>query len=140
MWDEFELVPLYEAVVSAGPGAAMAGERVLAQMAFRKYWLEKVGLDAKQLAMVRARGDSMTPTINDGDTLLLDLSRQTPESGRIFVIRINAELRAKRLQVLVDGAVRISSDNRAYADEILDAPDIHQLHVLGQVVWRGSLI
>lgn len=141
VWEEFDLVPLYDAVVSAGAGSVVTGdERPLAQMAFRKYWLGKLGLRAADLVMIRARGDSMEPAIRDGDTLLLDTSRNTPEGGYIYVVRVNDELRAKRLQRLMDGSVRVSSDNKVYADEVIDVSDLEHLHILGRVVWKGGLI
>ncbi|MCK7581818.1 MAG: S24 family peptidase [Chromatiales bacterium] len=133
-------MPLYKVMVSAGPGAVVEGERIDAQLAFRKDWLRRIGLQTCQLALVRADGDSMQPTINDGDALLIDTSKCQLTDGHIYVMRINDELRAKRLQRLVDGSVRVSSDNTIYADEVVDASDLDQLHILGRVVWKGGLI
>ena len=140
VWEAFDLVPQYEVMVSAGPGVVVEGERIDAQLAFRKDWLRRLGLQTRQLALVRADGDSMQPTINDGDALLIDTSKRHLTDGHIYVMRINDELRAKRLQRLVDGSVRISSDNTIYADEVINAADLDQLHILGRVVWKGGLI
>lgn len=140
VWEAFDLVPLYEVMVSAGPGVVVEGERIDAQLAFRKDWLRRLGLQTRQLALVRADGDSMQPTINDGDALLIDTSKRHLTDGHIYVMRINDELRAKRLQRLVDGSVRVSSDNAIYTDEVIDASDLDQLHILGRVVWKGGLI
>lgn len=137
--EDFDLVPLYEAVASAGPGTVGNGDGVVAQMAFRRQWLQRVGLHPKNLAMIHARGDSMWPTISDGDVLLMDATLNTPDGG-IYVVRIGEELRAKRLQRLIDGSVRVSSDNKIYADEVIDASDLWQLSVLGKVIWVGGLI
>lgn len=139
-WEEFDLVPLFEAVASAGAGAVVEGEQILAQLAFRKDWLARTGLRARQLALVCAAGDSMEPAINDGDVLLIDTAKRQPVGGHIYVLRISDELRAKRLQRLIDGSVRVSSDNKIYADEVIDASDLDQLHILGRVVWKGGLI
>ncbi len=141
IWDEFDLVPLYDVEVSAGPGCFVDGhEAIIAQMAFRKYWLRQEGLQAQHLAVVRARGDSMEPTINEGDVLLLDRTRREPEGGYIYIVQTNSELRAKRLQRMIDGSVRVSSDNRAYADEVVDREDLHYLHIVGRVVWKGGMM
>lgn len=137
--EEFDLVPLYEAVASAGPGTVGNGDGVVAMMAFRRQWLQSIGLRPKNLAMLHAHGDSMWPTISDGDVLLMDVTLNTPDGG-IYVVRIGEELRAKRLQRLIDGSVRVSSDNKIYADEVIDASDLGQLSVLGRVIWVGGLI
>ncbi len=140
VWGDFDLVPLYDVRISAGDGAFVGGETIKGQIAFRKDWLRQEGLQVSQLVAAIAVGDSMEPTIHDGDVLVIDCSKHEPDEGFVYALRINDELRAKRLQRLIDGSVRVSSDNKAYADEVIDSSDLHQLHILGRVVWKGNRI
>lgn len=136
-FDDFALVPLYDVWAAAGTGTEIEQERVLAEMAFRRYWLAKMGLHAEQLVCIRARGDSMSPTILDGDILLVDRQRTGVDRDSIYIVRSDDGLRVKRLQRLMGGGVRVSSDNRAYAEEVVS---VEQLVVVGQVVWKGGAI
>lgn len=136
-FDDFALVPLYDVWAAAGTGAEIEQERVLAELAFRRYWLAKLGLHAEHLVCIRARGDSMSPTVLDGDILLVDRQRTTVDRDSIYIVRSDDGLRVKRLQRLMGGGVRVSSDNRAYAEEVVS---VEQLVVVGQVVWKGGAI
>ncbi|AFL76190.1 XRE family transcriptional regulator [Thiocystis violascens] len=140
IWEEFALVPLYDVSVSAGPGVFVESEAVLAQLAFRRDWLRQTGIQADNLAVVRAVGDSMEPTIRHGDALLVDRAKREPEGGYIYVLQIDHELRAKRLQRLADGRVRLGTDNVAYAEEFIERDRLHQLEIVGRVVWKGGMM
>ncbi|AFL75370.1 LexA family transcriptional regulator [Thiocystis violascens] len=140
IWEEFALVPLYDVSVSTGPGVLVESEAVLAQLAFRRDWLRQTGIQADNLAVVRAVGDSMEPTIRHGDALLVDRAKREPEGGYIYVLQIDHELRAKRLQRLADGRVRLGTDNFAYAEEFIERDRLHQLEIVGRVVWKGGMM
>ncbi len=133
--DRFALVPLYDVRVSAGHGAFNGTENVLTQLAFTRYWLNKLGLHAAHLAAVRVDGDSMEPTIRSGDVLLIDREQTHPRDGAIYVMRREDWLVAKRLQLLAGGLVRVISDNQAYPPEEV-APEA--LEILGRAVWKGG--
>lgn len=137
--EEFVRVPLYDVKVSAGDGRLIEEEPIKTMLAFRADWLRRQGLQPSHLALVYVEGDSMYPTLQEGDLLLLDTSKRTPVGG-VYVIQIEGELRAKRIQRLVDGSVRISSDNPAYAEERLPAGEVGKLQVIGRAVWKcGAL-
>lgn len=132
--NEFVLVPLYD--VETDTQKPNAEQRVLAHMAFRRYWLGREGLHPEHLLCIRARGDTMLNTIRDGDMLLVDTSRQQVERDGVYVLRTASGLRVKRLQRLLEGGMRVGHDNRAYADETV--ADAQSLNILGQVVWKGG--
>jgi phage repressor protein C with HTH and peptisase S24 domain len=135
--DRFALVPLYDVTVSAGHGLLNGGENKLADLAFTRYWLNKAGLHLNQLAAIRAKGDSMEPTIRSGDTILVDMAHTQIQDGQVFVIRDGDTLLVKRLQRKLGGMVRVISDNRLYP-EFEAAADT--LHVVGRAVWKGGMI
>ena len=133
--DRFALVPLYDVRVSAGHGAFNGTENVLTQLAFTRYWLNKLGLHAAHLVAVRVDGDSMEPTIRSGDVLLIDREQTHPRDGAIYVMRREDWLVAKRLQLLAGGLVRVISDNQAYPPEEVEPA---ALEILGRAVWKGG--
>jgi phage repressor protein C with HTH and peptisase S24 domain len=136
--DEYALVPMYLVEVSAGHGATVESERAVARLAFRRDWLDEIGVRANEIATVMASGDSMEPTIRDGDVLLVDTAHRQVVKDAIYVVRQDSLLFVKRLQRLYDGSLRISSDNQAYASETVPKRDLDWLEIIGRVVWSGG--
>ncbi len=135
---EFALLPLYNVEVSAGFGAAIDHEYPATRLAFRRDWLQKMGLYADKVLTLLASGDSMEPSIRAGDVLMVDRAQQRLVKDAIYIIRQNNLLYVKRVQRLYDGSVRISSDNKAYAEEVIPRTDLDCLEIVGRVVWSAG--
>lgn len=131
-------VPLYDVEASAGNGSFFDHERIASYLKFRKDWLAREGLHAKDLVVIRVSGDSMEGTLTDGDTVLIDRSRKKPDG--VFAIRIGDALRIKRLQKMADGSLRVSSDNDLYQPELIHPENMDQVEIIGQCYWRGGKI
>ena len=123
---------------SAGPGAIPSDESSRPYFAFDEKWLKALtGSDAGRLSIIRVEGDSMAPTLNAGDDILVDLSdtMQRLRDG-IYVLRADDVLVVKRLAIHPAGRrVTVQSDNPAYPDW----PDceIDDVHCIGRVIWAG---
>ena len=136
--EEYALISGYHLQVSTGNGAAWNGEQVKRHLAFRRKWLKFRGLEPSRLAVVFAKGDSMQPTINNGDSILVDTSKNQVVDGSIFVLRLGDDLYAKRLQKNIDGGITVISDNRAeYPIQVVSPDQMDSLAVIGKVVWVG---
>ncbi len=136
----FSLIPMYDIKVSAGGGTFNHDATVLQQLAFRTDWITThLELDPDVLAVVEATGDSMMPTINPRDTLLVDRSAHRLEDG-LYVLAIDDRALVKRVQVLADGSVRLTSDNPVYTSEDIRDQELEQLTVVGRVVWIGRRV
>jgi phage repressor protein C with HTH and peptisase S24 domain len=127
-------VPRLALDASAGPGALAGAEAPFGALRFSQSWLRGMGLDPRHLTTIAVAGDSMHPTLNDGDEILVDQSRQTPRDG-IHVVRVGDSLLVKRLDMGLPGRVRLKSDNSQY-DPIDLSPD--EVAVIGRVVWKGG--
>lgn len=136
--EEYVLIPGYHVSVSTGHGALNDGAEVKRQLAFRYKWLRYRKLNARDLAVVFAQGDSMEPTIHNGNSILVDLSDTQLKDGSIYVLRFGQELYAKRLQKRFDGSVCLISDNKEYDDQIVKENELEQLAIIGKVVWIGK--
>lgn len=136
--EEYSLIRGYHVEVSAGPGCTpLDDEHVSRHLAFRKRWLKFRGLTPSDLAVVFARGDSMAPTIQTGDSILIDTSKIQFVDGKIFVLRMGGDVFAKRLQRYMDGGINIISDNPAYPMLTIPAAQMESVSIIGQVVWVG---
>lgn len=92
---------------------------------------------ATTLVAVPVAGDSMLPTLADGDWVIVDTAEVTVGGvGGLFVIRRDGYLQVKRLDLAGGGGVRIISDNQQlYPPTATRAED---LAIVGRVVvaWK----
>lgn len=139
-WSEFARIPLYNIEASAGNGSALENEEVKAGMAFRTEWLQSKGLQKDHLAIITAKGDSMEPSIKNGDILLINCIDTKVGEDAIYVIRHNGHLFAKRVQRMFTGELYIKSDNQAYTTQVIAADKATDLNIIGRVVWVGHEI
>lgn len=134
-------VPRLDLGASAGAGAYDGDERARAHIAFDPAWLRRIARGAPdQLSIIRVAGDSMAPTLADGDEILVDRgdSAERVRDG-IYVLRIEEALVVKRLALNpADRNVSIRSDNPAYPSWP-DCP-LSAIAIVGRVVWAGRRI
>lgn len=93
-----------------GDGAVADEYAETHKLKFRADSLRRKKLRPDKLAVIYGKGDSMHPTIKDGDAILIDTSDRAPKDGCLYVITYDGELLAKRLMEL-DGAWYAVSDN-----------------------------
>lgn len=152
--DEFIYINRMNVEVSAGHGAQVDQELVVSKMAFRKDWIKQMGLDRSRLAILRAKGDSMSPTIEDGATLLVETYVSRDEKNNfslgqsasnikqdgIYIIRLDGHLMVKRLQRDGFGGFIIISDNKTYSNINVSPDDAKDFCIAGRVVWAGGVV
>jgi phage repressor protein C with HTH and peptisase S24 domain len=136
--DEFAYIPSYDITIAAGHGTEPIEGEPTRQLAFRQRWLNYRGLHQKNLIIVYAKGDSMEPTIEDSNSLLIDTSQTLPSDGGIYVLRNEGQLIVKRTQHLLGQGILLISDNKAYKEQIIPANGSSDVQVLGKVVWIGK--
>lgn len=136
--DDFYFVPEVDVAASMGPGAEVDSEEIIGKFAFRRNWLRQKGLRPEMLAVVRASGDSMFPTVQDGDILLIDRAVDGFKSDGIYLIEQSNHLQCKRLQLRMGDGVIVKSDNPAYEAQTLSAKQAAGLRIAGRVVWVGG--
>lgn len=85
----------------------------------------------ENIKMLRVQGDSMMPTISEGDFVWVDISNNFISSDGIYLIRMATGLAVKRLQSGLTDVV-IKSDNSSYSD--INA-SIGEIQIIGRVVY-----
>ncbi|MFW1853536.1 XRE family transcriptional regulator [Acinetobacter guillouiae] len=141
--DEVEIPFFKDFSFACGSGSiGEALESETRKLRMSKTTLRNLTIDKKNAVATRASGDSMTPTIKDGDTIHIDLGRKTIKDGKIFAICHGDLFFAKRLYNLPLGGVRIVSDNavefpeiRLTAQEMID----QKFEIVGWI-WQISSI
>jgi SOS-response transcriptional repressor LexA len=87
------------------------------------------------LCHIQVSGHSMSPTLEDGDTVLINTTVDTVATNGIYVLQIGSNLLIKRVQIKLDGSLVISGDNPAYPPETVAPERAQQLAVVGRMVW-----
>lgn len=84
-----------------------------------------------------AHGDSMEPTLSEGDIAGIDFSDKTFKSGKLFAIYCTYEgYTIKRLESQSPYGILIKSDNPSHDDYRIDHDKIeHDLQIIGRVAW-----
>jgi hypothetical protein len=123
---------------AAGAGAFAGDERTLGRIGFDKEWLRRMRIaDRALLSVIRVQGDSMSPTLSDGDEILVDRGDGAERlRDGIYVLRMEEALVVKRIALNPAGrSVSVLSDNEAYPSW----PDCDPaaLTVVGRVAWVG---
>lgn len=134
---DYVLIPFLDIGASAGAGALTDGETATAVIAFQSNWVRGVASGRPEaLSVIHVSGDSMLPTLADGDSILVDTDDRERLRDGIYVLRTDDALLVKRLSV--NPATRrlsIRSDNDAYPS--WDDCDPATVSVIGRVVWVG---
>jgi len=139
---EFVLLPRYEVRAAAGGGAVVSSEQIVDHLAFKTDWVRHtLRRNPANLILIEAMGDSMEPTIADGDLLLVDTTEGKVRDNAIYALSVDGDLIVKRVQrAIASGGVTIISDNPRYQPQQLDAREVTQLRVIGQVCWHGGVL
>lgn len=135
---ELILIPKLNVKVSAGHGALADTEARLGRYGFDRAWLKRMsGGNPENLSIVRVSGDSMAPTLQDGDDILVEQSLEsTKVRDGIYVLLRDETLLVKRVALEpMSGKLAISSDNPAYPSWHGCEP--REVHILGRVIWSA---
>jgi len=128
-------VPVLDTAASAGPGAIGEDRLSAAGMGFSEQWLRRLrpGGGRDGLSVIAVRGDSMLPTLADGDEILVD-RHDAGEALRdgVYVLRVDGVLLVKRLVREREG-LAVRSDNPAAGPVDLAGG----VDVIGRVLWAG---
>lgn len=90
------------------------------------------------LGTLTARGDAMTPLINDGDLVVVDTGDTALSDGCLYALRARGHPLLRRVSRQAHGGLRLSAERAGTADEPIAAAEVDRLDVIGRLVWAGS--
>ena len=126
---------------SMGFGVTVYNEVPTAYYPISRKLASDLGLNVHETEIIFAQGDSMMPTIDGGDSLLVDHGRKEIYDGKIYCVRIDGQLYAKRLQKIPPSRVLVVSDNPKYRSfEVnLNEERDYDFEVIGEIRWWGRV-
>ena len=140
--EDYAFVPVYDINASAGYGAFndFGSHEAIQHMAFLNSWLHSnLSSSAERMVVIRAVGDSMLPTISNGDSLLLDVSPHFAGDG-LYCVQLHETLFAKRVQRKSGHGYQLISDNPNYEPLEVNEEDEDAFRLIGRILWVGKQI
>jgi hypothetical protein len=134
------IVPRLSLGASAGAGSLDEDEAAADAIAFNPRWLRDLGGRPDSLSIIRVDGESMAPTLNDGDDIMVDRSDGAERlRDGIYVLRLDDALMVKRVAMtLRRERFSIRSDNAAFPSwEEIDPAGVS---IVGRVIWAGRRV
>lgn len=133
-------IPLLANSASMGPGTDGITEDVIqGTLTVSPDWIAQNVRSTRSdaLRFIHGHGDSMAPTFNSGDVLLVDTGVKDVKVDGVYVLRAHDRLFIKRVRQRIDGVHEISSDNPTHKTVDTLNGD-HNVEVLGRVVWAWN--
>ena len=131
-------VPLFDVRAAAGGGAQLSegAEDQTDSIGFPPALLHRItAAPANRLKLITITGDSMAPTLEDGDLVMIDGASIAPSPPGVFVLDDGVGLVAKRIDAVPNTHPRelmLSSDNPAYATYQRRSDEVH---IVGRIIW-----
>ena len=135
---DYAPIPRVDARLAAGGGAINDQVERTGALAFRRDWLRARDISPSDACLLTVTGDSMAPTLRDGDLVMINQRRKTIRNRHVYaLIDTDGAARVKRLDHIPDQLIILTSDNPAHAAETRSGPDMNRVRVLGEVVWSA---
>lgn len=125
-----------EAKAAAGQGQITPTDCVVVNVAVNSSdWRNYVGLNPKYVKVISVHGDSMKPTLQHGDQVLIDTACHTFIDDGIYAIQQGDYLRVKRIKLRLDGSIEVKSDNNhEFNSEVYKPDEAAGFVIIGRVL------
>ena len=132
--------PMFDVQASAGMGSEVQAEDIEDYFAFNKSFLSRqLNVSGEELVLVTISGDSMLPTLHDGDRVLVDMSQKEVNHEGLYLLQSEDGLMAKRLSDK-QGELSVISDNLEFDNWTIPAQGREANPVAGKIVWCARAI
>ena len=131
------LIPEYKVSFSAGNGSINYEIEEASPKIYEIAWFAREGFNHKNAKRFRVTGNSMEPTLYQGDSVLVNMAENSFDQiieGAIYALRYSSELRVKRIFRKLDGSLVLHSDNPMYKQEELPPEMVNEhITIIGRV-------
>lgn len=129
-------IPIYDVQLSAGFGSVADDNGSYETLAVPEQLLTMMGVSPANACIVKVKGDSMEPTLNNNESIVIDTSVTKPLSNQLYAFEFEGDLKVKRFVKEFSGYWNIKSDNKhnpAYQDQTIAQDNVDRLRIIGRV-------
>ena len=121
---------------AAGAGQATPTDQLVLNVAVNAAdWRNYVGLDHRHVKIISIHGDSMKPTFNHGDQVLVDTACNRLIDDGVYAFMQDDLLRVKRIKLKLNGDIEVKSDNgHGFTNETYTQQEATDFIVFGRVL------
>lgn len=101
--------------------------------------LERLNLPERKARLLNAAGDSMMPTIQDGEPLIVEIDVEMLIDGKIYIFTIGENVYVKRLR-RGPGHLVMISDNPEWPTREETISNSEHFTLIGRVRWVGRTL
>lgn len=111
------------------------------KISFKRDWIQKtLNTDTRNIRAIKIAGDYMSPTLQNNDIALVDISKKSPNPPGIYIVHDGVGLAAKRLECVNksnESIIFITADNKNYESYECKLTDTN---IIGRVLWFSRAI
>lgn len=130
-------IPVFDAVAPAGDGVSLDCKLAIGTVNLPYSLLPRhTHCETRELSVIMVQGDSMSPTLRDGDQVLIDASQQSFQKEGLYVLRLASCLYVKRVLIHPSSKrLTVKSDNPLF--ECWTDVEPADIVIIGRVIWAG---
>lgn len=138
--DQFIGIDVVEANFSCGTGESIEFhfDVINGKQPFPPTFFYKKGIDAKNVKIIKAKGDSMADFIHDGDMVGIDMSQTEIVDGEIYAFYFEGEGMIKQIFKEEGGKLTLHSLNPKYRDREVSEQNGLNFKIMGRQFWRAG--
>lgn len=108
------------------------------ELVFPRAWLASIASAPENVRLMELSGSSMTPALERGDKVLVDIGCRVIQQGCLYCLKIDGHYSINRLETRPGKMIRVTSDNYARSPAFKVMAD--DLEIVGRVIWAGRLL
>lgn len=105
---------------------------------FPPAFLEDKNVTEENMKIIKAKNDSMTDFIKDGDIVGINVAQTDIIDGAIYAVYFAGEDMIKQVFKEADGSLILHSLNEKYRDKIVTEANGKNFKVIGRQIWRAG--
>ncbi|MHA3068273.1 XRE family transcriptional regulator [Acinetobacter sp. ANC 5383] len=138
--DEFIWIDVVQANFSCGNGESIEFhfDTINGKLPFPPSFFKDKRVQAENMRIIKAKGDSMSDFIKDGDYVGIDLAQTEIIDGEIYAVYFAREGMIKQIFKEADGSLILHSLNNKYPDKVVTEENGNNFKIIGRQFWRAG--
>lgn len=138
--DQYVWIEVVEASFSCGTGESIEFhfDAINGKIPFPASFFKEKPVAQECMRIIKAKGDSMTDYIKDGDLVGIDISQTEVIDGEIYAVYFAGEGMIKQIFKEADGSLILHSLNEKFRDRRVTEENGKNFKVMGRQFWRAG--